>query len=322
MKLSRYFPIDKGIYEVSAGMKPLGADFGNGELDQKAFQIEADFLKFRTNKMECRKERLSKYLAQRNLLPEVEARVVMGIAQRLSREWPEHFLLDTQGGRNVLTSRLTQETFYFSDRGELLNYQGPLDPLPQSMWDGLALLVPEDLAVLIRRPEGEWLSALHLCSPSHWAAEDKIGLSFFDIHKPVPGIDRLLTVSDKMVEAMIERGPYVRFVWSFVTDERLNHHPVPPPGADPKMWKGRTFDLSQENPFFLRVERQVTQGFADVDAALFSIKVSFWSGLEIRADSQKRHQLTSALKSMTPASRVYKGVDQCFDDLVQWLTSK
>jgi hypothetical protein len=104
-----------------------------------------------------------------------------------------------------------------------------------------------------------------------------------------------------------------------VTDQRLNHHPQAPPDQDPQTWKGRSFDADQANPFFLRIERQITWGLPEAQASLFTIKLSFWSGLEIRADASKRDLLLGALESMSPATRRYKGVDACFDELTEWL---
>ena len=118
---------------------------------------------------------------------------------------------------------------------------------------------------------------------------------------------------------MIHKGPFVRFIWSFVTDKRLNHHPTPPPGADPVIWRGRTFNEFQYTPFYFRIERQVTYGFPEVEASLFTIGVTFLSGHEVRNNPHQRDQLISALESMTPESRVYKGVAGCFDQLIAWL---
>ena len=81
-----------------------------------------------------------------------------------------------------------------------------------------------DLAVM--RAEGEkqdfrdWLASIHLCAPSHWAAEDKIGLPFTAIHAPIPHIEKVNAAAESLVRAMIHRGPYVRFVWGFAAPLR------------------------------------------------------------------------------------------------------
>ena len=55
---ARYFPITRGLYEVAPGLKLLGTDFGNGAMDRRVFQIDADFPRFRQSKLACRQDRI------------------------------------------------------------------------------------------------------------------------------------------------------------------------------------------------------------------------------------------------------------------------
>jgi hypothetical protein len=113
-------------------------------------------------------------------------------------------------------------------------------------------------------------------------------------------------------------GPQVRFVWGISGDDRLNHHPEPPPGIPREEWPRAPFRTGGP-PFHLRVERQVLWPLPEVGASLFAIRVSFWRAEEIAADPRKRELLRRGLLSMSPESRRYKGVDGCFDELVRWL---
>lgn len=313
---ARYFPLEKGIYEVAPGLKTLGTDFGNGPAEARVFQLDREFARYRDNKDKCRKERLSKYFQLKLFEPEVERRVVSFIAKQLPIEHPELFRLEalSQGGHR-LEALHTRESLLFDREW---NWAG--GPEYSHSLDALASQIQEDLAVVSRKGQEDWLSCLHLCSPSHWAAEDKIGLGFFSVHAPIPGIERLNRAAASWVDAMIHKGPYVRFVWGFATDQRLNHHPIPAPGHDPALWKGRAFDLSRAgSPFHLRVERQTLRGFPDVEAALFTIRVSFIDGEEIRRNPTERALLRSALLSMTPESLEYKGLSQDRDAVIDWL---
>lgn len=318
-----YFPIDRGVYEVTAGLKPLTSDLGHGVLDQKHFQLTEDFFSYRKNKIEALTERASKYICRHRLDPSTEASIALWICQRLVQEWPQIFALSESGSSRTLSCAHSKDRIVFDAEGSLIEFQ-TTDPLPvplSNLLDAVALQIQEDLAITSRTPEpkNDWISYLHLCSPSHWAAEDKIGKSFFEVHKPVAGIDRILKVSETMVDAMITKGPFQRFVWSFVTDLRLNHHPEAAPGWDPSEWKGRSFRKGATEPFYFRVERQTTAGFPSLQASLFTIRVYFSLASEIKSDPFKRTQLASALKSMTPESKTYKGVASCFDDLMEYL---
>jgi hypothetical protein len=100
----------------------------------------------------------------------------------------------------------------------------------------------------------------------------------------------------------------VRFAWGVTFDDRLNHHPDKPRGAfdpaNPKAW--------------LRVERQTIWGFPARGAALFTIRTYLYDCNDLRREI--REPLVAALLSMSPESRVYKGLGRGFDELVRWLS--
>lgn len=335
---ARYFPLEKGVYEVVAGLRALGTDFGNGAADKRVFQIDREFPVYRKNKLGCRAERLGKYYATADYAPDVERAATMFLVIRLTSEYPQLFSLDKQAdGVSALRCALTSEELRFDREMRLIEVRGAEDaddggddeedkvavvPPYASAFDALCSQVPEDVAVVSRAQDGtDHLSAIHLCSPSHWAAEDKIGKDFRFIHQPVPGIERINQTSAALVDAMIRRAPYLRFAWGIAADERLNQHPsLPSAGFTLEEWRGRVFQRSDmPSPFVLRVERQVLCGLPEANAAIFTIRVYFVSGALVRRDKRKRDLLRAALLSMTPESRAYKGLRNCLPDLIAWL---
>ena len=103
----------------------------------------------------------------------------------------------------------------------------------------------------------------------------------------------------------------VRFAWGVTFDDRLEHHPALP----------RTpFDASSPRAF-LRVERQTIWGFPARSAALFTIRTYLYDCDRLRRDATTRQPLISALQSMSPASRAYKGLAEDFDGLIEWLSA-
>jgi hypothetical protein len=124
-----------------------------------------------------------------------------------------------------------------------------------------------------------------------------------------------------MVNAMIYRGPFVRFAWTLEVDTRLNHHPEPPPGVPPERWRRQPFDRSAPR-LFLRVERQTLWGFPDVRAFLFAIRTCFTDCEEIKQRPEECGQLRSAIASMTPETLAYKGLTQRRDEILAWLGEK
>jgi hypothetical protein len=180
--------------------------------------------------------------------------------------------------------------------------------------DALAAQVPEDIAIISTAPNAHhWLSALHLCSPNHWSAEEKIGKTFAAIHEPVAGILAINQREEEWVRTMVNAvDGLMRFAWGVATDRTLNHHP--------QNDSGRRFDRSHPGAL-LRVERQTIWGLPEVGAGLFTIRTSFIDCAEIRSCEQERKSLISAIRSMTAESLRYKGIDGFKDDLLNWLAS-
>ncbi len=294
----RYTPWANGAYEVSPGLKALTTDFGNGNMDHRHFQIDNDYARYVSNKQHLASKHSIQHVLRDRFDRATEARLADAIAQQLSTEYPTFFARS----HSVLTCHLT---------GTQCDIREP------RALDAIALMIQEDLAVVCRDQQNDWLAYLHVCSPSDWAPEAKIGGNFIATHAPVPGFERTNAVAARMVDSIINRGPLVRFVWSVVTDDRLNHHSEVPDGEDPARWHGRQFELGR---FWVRVERQVTWGFPILDAALFTIRVSFVPDTDVLANSLLTDSLRTALLGMSAEARVYKGVNDQFHHLISLLT--
>lgn len=298
-----YFPPASGKYEVIPGLKPFGASMGNGAVDAQVFQLDREFARYRQEKLAARAESLDRYWLKQNPSPAAWSTVLAFIIDRLVEEHPAEFIL----AKDELFCKLTGERLNF-DRatGELLPSIRPASGPPYaSALDALASQIQEDLALMERRGDDYVLTALHLCLPSHWAGEDKIGRGFNAVHEPVAHFEGIARTAPALLQGLVQRGPFVRFAWSLTADNKLNHHPAHSSG-------GRNFAaLADASELFFRVERQVTWGFPAVDAFLFAIRVYTYSCSTFR--DEQRRQLRSALDSMSPASRDYKSLTRDFD---------
>lgn len=165
-------------------------------------------------------------------------------------------------------------------------------------------------------PRPDALEWLHVCLPSSWVPAQKIGLPFASVHEPVAHSQSLLAASGRIVRAMIDAGPFVRYVWGIAPDGDLGHNPrlhhAPPWPA------GATPDEVARRAWF-RVERQTTHGFPALDRALFTIR--YWVAPlgEAAADPWRRERLAAALAGMDGEALSYKGLTPVRDALVAWL---
>ncbi len=277
----KFFPVERGVYEVAPGLKPLG--------ENKVFTFDTEFARFRENKLACQAERVAKYFQTANFSPEVSRAVNEFLVTQLIKEVPDLFSRE----ENVLHCRLTGETIAVD-------------------FAAICMQIQEDVAVVCRDGDKNWLAAIHLCSPSHWAAEDKIGKNFVDIHAPVPHIEKINNIAGNLVNGMISRGPFMRSVWGIAKDFRLNQHPVQPT---------KPISAPAKSPFVLRYERQVIWSLPEVEASVFFIRPYFTEAGEIRRNPRERDLLRAGLLSMSAQSREYKGIAHDFTQMIAWLDS-
>ncbi len=282
-----YFPFLRGSYDVNPNLKRLGTDFGNGEADGHAFQIDSDYQRFIASKTHSIAESRERCVMESDLTDEVAQAALVAIANRLVLEHPQWFTVSDGQLRSSLISESIR-----------------LDESPKSNLDLLMLNVQEDVAIVAWDGTRDWTAYIHVCSPSHWAPESKIGNSFVQVHAPVPGFEKINPASAGLVQGIIHRGPFVRFVWTLTDDIELNHHPV---HAKSPMFTGKDF--------WLRYERQVMLGLPEVNASIFLIRVGFVSQEKIREDETVLTALRETLHGMTPDIRVYKGLQPGWQNL-------
>lgn len=322
---ARYDPSSDGRYEVKVGLHKLDTDFGNGTADTKVFQLDNQWPHYRKQKVLARRERFNKYICAEGLSPRARKALIKVLLTRLSRDYPQWFYLEQHPGAGwALYCKLTNETLHFSLD---LNYQGTqvrggkeCSPTPAytSALDALACQIQEDLAVVQVEADGrDRLTALHLCFPNHWSAQEKLGGNFAAVHRPVPGMEKISARSRRLLQSLTQRGPFVRFAWGLATDTRLNHHPDRAEGfPNDSVWRGRTFQ-SDHPELYLRIERQVTTCLPGADAFIFSIRTYFE---DVRLwEKERRLKLVSAIETMNEDTLRYKGIAASRDEILSWL---
>jgi hypothetical protein len=187
----------------------------------------------------------------------------------------------------------------------------PEDPCP------LALALEEDLAVL-DGPSATlpWLS---VCTPSHWAPEDKLGLDWGAAHAPVADNQALMAAQRQLVALCTNGQCWERSVYTLASSPRYDQHPL---RATRKPWPAlHGPDLAQQA--WLRVERQ---SFFPVRGrpgqAVFSIRLQI-ERLDLSASRPERAaRLQEWLASMSEAVAQYKGLAEVRSQLLLWLAER
>lgn len=269
MRQARYFPVQAAPLKMVAGLRPFGSDFGQGALDQLFFQRDEHCARYLTEKRRAPRER-------HWLVGEDDAAVK---ARGAALAW--------------LRSTLTREA------PEALA-QAVRDHVARDELEAIAQAVQEDIAVLCAGEHGEGRTvALDVRFPSGWRPERLQRASFRALHAPVPGFADNELAARSMVRAMVERGPYVRFVWTLCRDDVLDHHPDRPGAGS---WDDPLHAL------WLRVERQVSVPLPHAQASVFLIRTYLYAIDELSAE--ERATLRAALASMPADVRAYKGLPE------------
>jgi len=273
---AHYFPVRVEPFRMRSGLVRFGTDFGNGPVDRQFFP---------------RDEQRARYLA--------------GKASVLAR----HPLRD-QSNVQEASDELALSAVADFMRTTLQHEWG--QDAPRTL--DLRLLgteLQEDFVVLRRAPSGaDRVVHVHVCFPSGWRPEELVGRSFSEIHGAIPQIEEVVRSAEHFVSALVQRGPYVRFVWTVCADDALDHHPEHGGRAS---WSQRTGQA------FLRVERQVSVPFPAHSASLFLIRtyLTAFSSLS----KSERVALASALELMPPVIRAYKHLEEAVPRAIELLLS-
>ena len=168
----------------------------------------------------------------------------------------------------------------------------------EEFFSALTLSVQEDFVLMRPGANGDLRAVLmSVAFPSGWSPEEKLGQSMIQIHQPVAENDALQRATPAMSEAMLEKGPFVRYVWTLAGNDVLSRQP----GAD------TLADVSRVDQLWFRCERQVTVPLAGF-ACLFLIRVFVARLTDVLAAPGRRDLLIQSLQSMSESVIDYKGI--------------
>jgi len=262
---ARYFPVSPEPLRMVAGLRRFGTDFGQLERDRQFFQLDDE----RPRYLEAKRSAPPERRVWDHATPGATA------ARAAALNWMRETL-----------AREAPQVLQDADR----------DVQARDPFDALARALQEDFCVLQRGDDWAGSAALiDVRFPTGWRPERLSGASFEAIHGPVPGF-ATADQARSMVRAMVERGPFVRFVWTLTPEDRLDRHPEAAGGAS---W-------ARPAGVWLRVERQVTLPLLAARAGLFLIRVYHYGLNEL--SPEQRACVFSALSHMPEELRRYKNL--------------
>ena len=310
-----YIPTE---YSVKPGLKKLE--------DEPHFIIDEWYPDYRNEKMDARHENLEKYYIEKPAktgLHKKEQRpthnvlmktITLWMAETLAKQYKkisfrpqkELYVFHNDYSNesvwvdedlNVVQTLKSPDFIYSKKRGE--KYP---KPAYKNLFDAICSQIQEDVCIM----RNDELVTNHVCLPSWWSPEEKMGKSMAEIHADIPGMEK--TAYDHIWNASLYKGPYLRYNWALTDTPTLNQHP--------SKNIGKNFD---RDSLFLRLERQVLQGFPEACAVLFLIRT--YVGDIKTMDKKQRVTLGDAVNKMTPDELEYKGMAHYKENIVSYLKS-
>jgi dimethylamine monooxygenase subunit A len=184
---------------------------------------------------------------------------------------------------------------------------GPGEPL----W-AASLLAADDLCLMERR-DGAWtLTALSLCSPTFFTAEEALGKALAGLHGPVPGFaDQLLRRVERIFDNLPAGQVLERRNWTLVNSPEL----FLPHSAPVRERVAEIDPAIAGEVLHLRVERQTIR-LLDSGGVIFTIRVWRDPLASLRGNVELMAAFEKAWREAPEAFREYKGLAR-YDALVE-----
>lgn len=217
-------------------------------------------------------------------------------------------------------SRLVVPGFDPQPALQALRHQALRDGVDPAAFDErpLELAVEEDLAVLDGRTGTvPWLC---VCTPSHWAPEDKLGLDFRAIHAPVADASLIHAAADRLIALATGGQRWERHVWSLSPSARHDQHPRRQART---AWPATLDEEALAQATWLRTERQTFFPVGgETRQAVFTIRIQLKPLVDALDSADKARRLHDSLASMSAATLDYKGLAPAVPRLLSWLARR
>ncbi|MEQ3549498.1 DUF3445 domain-containing protein [Pseudonocardia nematodicida] len=233
---------------------------------------------------------------------------------RLAAEYPDHVTLHRDGDRYSYRNALlgTGGEFVLGDESSLGEH--PLRFASRQ--------VGEDVVVLGARDDRLWLDAGAVAFASVWSIGFDAGMSFAELHGPVPGNvgGGVFERAERFLLRLEPGEAYRRLNWGLQPDDRLDLSLDTAPS-----WLGRRHRLDVADPgreIHLRTEVQHLVRLPLTGSVLFLIGIRLLPLDRLALVPAWRRRLVSVLETLPPELAEYKGLDALGALTVHHLTGR
>lgn len=183
--------------------------------------------------------------------------------------------------------------------------------------EAAARLVPEDVALMVRRGDALVLGGGVVCFPNRWDLASKLGRTMAEIHHPVARLnDQLSEPIDKFLDRLRPERGYWRLGWGVLDTDELYQPldgtaPARPGAGDPQ--------AVVLDDVHLRVERETLRRFPETSAVLFTIRTHLTPLRDLIAEPGQAALLAEAIEAMPDDVAQYKELGAFGRRVLGWL---
>jgi hypothetical protein len=309
------FPLPHDTYRVSANVEEAGV-----ERTTEAGAWGATMLHVGDDHAEVVAQRRAIVDAEpRRFVAAAHARpaswdAMLWLLDRMARERPAEASLERRvgGGRHY---RWRNDRLGISQEFVL----GDDASLPEHPLRFAGRQVEEDVVVLGARDDRLWLDAGRVAFASVWSLGFDAGMSFAELHRPVPGADaqQVFARAERFLLARRPGEAWRRLNWGLQLDDRPDLSLDAFPAWGPRRAALEVADPGRE--VHLRTEVQHLVRLPLTGAVLFLIGVRPLPLAQVARVPAWAARLVSVLETLTPETRAYKDLDELGPLAAAWL---
>lgn len=229
---------------------------------------------------------------------------------------PDVMSLETDGARHRWRNTLLGTDVTFRE--------GDDDSLPGGPLALLGSQIPDDVVLLDQRDGALWADAALVTFAAGWSVAFDVGMTFTEIHGPVPRVheDGVVSRAERFLMRLQPGEEYRRTNWSATLDGRLDQSTEALPSWGPaRAAAGRLDGDELARRLCLRVEVQHLIRLGHSGAILFLIRTYLASLTEIAAVPEWRRRFGRVLAELPEDMASYKGLAPFRAAAADWLLS-
>jgi hypothetical protein len=174
--------------------------------------------------------------------------------------------------------------------------------------EAAALLVPEDVVLLVERDGRLVVGGGVVCFPNRWDLASKVGLELAQVHAPVSDLnDEIGHQIDAFLHRLASDRSWWRLGWGVIDV---------PDGFAPPIDREAPTALPRD--LYLRVERETLRRLPSTDAVVFTIR-TYIAHLDSITDERERAAIAEAVDGMATGVRDYKELSSIAAALIERL---